>query len=84
MGTGHADHREVDANRVSPRIVSRQLYCRRNAVRQPVWRESICAENNPHVEIGKEAYFLSADGLLMPAKKDQAPPDLRYFGQARK
>ena len=24
-------------------------------------------------------YFLSADGLLMPAKKDQAPPDLRYF-----
>jgi hypothetical protein len=23
--------------------------------------------------------MLSADGLLMPAKKDQAPPDLRYF-----
>jgi hypothetical protein len=57
---------------------------RRNPVREPVWRESICAENNPHVEIGKEAYFLSADGLLMPAKKDQKPPDLRYFGQARK
>ena len=25
------------------------------------------------------AYFLSADGLLMPAKKDQPPPDLKYF-----
>jgi hypothetical protein len=31
------------------------------------------------VQIGKETYFLSADGVLMPAKKDQAPPDLRYF-----
>jgi hypothetical protein len=32
-----------------------------------------------HVVVGKEEYFLSADGLLMPARKDQAPPDLRYF-----
>jgi hypothetical protein len=29
-------------------------------------------------------YFLSADGFLMPTKKDQAPPDLRYFKQTRK
>jgi hypothetical protein len=29
--------------------------------------------------VGKEAYFLSADGYLMPTRKDQAPPDLRYF-----
>jgi hypothetical protein len=43
------------------------------------WREDVCAENNAHVAIGKESYYLSADGLLMPAKKDQAPPDLRYF-----
>jgi hypothetical protein len=28
--------------------------------------------------------MLSADGLLMPAKKDQPPPDLRYFNQRRK
>jgi hypothetical protein len=27
---------------------------------------------------------LSADGKLMPAKKDQRPPDLRYFDQTRK
>jgi hypothetical protein len=24
------------------------------------------------------------DGLLMPVKKDQAPPDLRYFKQTSK
>jgi hypothetical protein len=28
---------------------------------------------------GCRGYFLSAEGFLMPAKKDQAPPDLRYF-----
>jgi hypothetical protein len=35
------------------------------------------------VVIGKENSFLSADGMLMPAKKDQPPPDLRYFKPAR-
>jgi len=34
--------------------------------------------------IGKENYFLSGDGFLMPARKDQAPPDLRYFKPTRK
>jgi hypothetical protein len=29
--------------------------------------------------IGKENYFLSGDGFLMPIRKDQPPPDLRYF-----
>jgi hypothetical protein len=28
--------------------------------------------------------MLSADGLLMPTRKGQAPPDLRYFKQIRK
>jgi hypothetical protein len=46
---------------------------------QPVWLESQCAEDNHHVLIGKETYFVSADGHLMPAKKDQPPPDLKYF-----
>jgi hypothetical protein len=57
---------------------------RRNPDPQPVWREWICAEGNTHVEIGKEPYFLSADGLLMPTKKGQKLPDLRYFEQAGK
>jgi hypothetical protein len=34
--------------------------------------------------IGGDNYFLSAEGLLMPARKDQAPPDLKYFKQTRK
>ena len=52
--------------------------------RSDVWVENNCTENNPHILIGKEAYYLSADGTLMPAKKGQVPPDLRYFNQARK
>jgi hypothetical protein len=44
-----------------------------------IWFENICAEGNAHVAIGKENYMMSADGLLMPARKNQAPPDLRYF-----
>jgi hypothetical protein len=46
--------------------------------------EDLCNESNVHVQIGKENYFMSADGYLMPAKKDQAPPDLRYFKQTQK
>jgi hypothetical protein len=51
---------------------------------QPYWVENTCTENNNHIAIGKEGYMLSADGFLMPAKKDQAPPDLRYFKQSQK
>jgi hypothetical protein len=36
------------------------------------------------VMIGKETYFRSADGALMPTHKDQPPPDLRYFPNAQK
>ena len=52
--------------------------------RNELWQDYNCGEANNHVVIGKENYFLSGDGLLMPAKKDQAPPDLRYFKQTRK
>jgi hypothetical protein len=48
-------------------------------VRNPIWVEAICSENNDHLKIGKETYMRSADGLLMPATKGQRPPDLRYF-----
>jgi hypothetical protein len=50
---------------------------------RPVWTENNCGEYNNHIKIGNEGYMLSADGFLMPAKKDQAPPDLRYFKQPR-
>jgi hypothetical protein len=48
------------------------------------WPEFYTTENNAQIGIGNENYFLSGDGLLMPAKKDQAPPDLRYFRQMQK
>jgi hypothetical protein len=46
---------------------------------EAVWPESVCAEGNVHVEIAGQNYFLGADGLLMPARKNQSPPDLRHF-----
>jgi hypothetical protein len=48
------------------------------------FHEDLCSENNMHVYIGKEGYLVSGDGYLMPTKKDQPPPDLRYFKQTRK
>ena len=52
--------------------------------RNPRWVEAVCMESNPHLRIGKENYMMSADGYLMPAKKNQPAPDLRYFNQTRK
>jgi hypothetical protein len=52
---------------------------RRADVKQPVWPEAVCAEGNVHVEIGGTNYMLSADGMLMPARKGQQPPNLRHF-----
>ena len=49
----------------------------------PVWPEFLCTEANNHIPLGKEFYFRSADGDLMPAYKDQPPPDLRNFGGKR-
>jgi hypothetical protein len=45
----------------------------------PTWIENNCSVGNQHVQIGNEGYYLSAEGLLMPTKKGQKPPDLRYF-----
>jgi hypothetical protein len=55
----------------------------RNPNPRPVWREYDLNEANAQIMIGKENYFLSWDGNLMPAKKNQAPPDLRYFNSSR-
>jgi len=52
--------------------------------RNPTWIEDVCAENNGYVFIGTQTYLLSADRYLMPTRKDQPPPDLRYFEQPRK
>jgi hypothetical protein len=70
----HALTRPWTVNKIFQRIVSDK----------PLWPgHGICGEGNNHVAIGNEHYFRSADGLLMPTKKDQPPPDLRYFKQNR-
>jgi hypothetical protein len=50
----------------------------------PIWHFNDCAEDNHHVVLGKDSYFITSDGMLMPTKKGQKPPDLRYFPTAGK
>jgi hypothetical protein len=52
---------------------------RRRQEARPIWAENSCVEANQHVQVGKDTYMLSADGLLMPVRQGQPPPDLRYF-----
>jgi hypothetical protein len=51
----------------------------RNSDSRADWPESICPEYNAQVMVGREHYYLSADGFLMPSRKGQPPPDTRYF-----
>jgi len=51
----------------------------RNPDSRAVWPEYYCGATSAQISIGNENYFLSGDGFLMPARKDQPPPDLRYF-----
>jgi hypothetical protein len=57
---------------------------RRSTRKYPNWSHQSCTEENQYVGIEKEIYFLSWDGKLMPTKKEQPPPDLRYFKQTSK
>jgi hypothetical protein len=67
----------IDNAFTRPWTVTKQY--RRNPQARPLWREAGCVEDNAHIRIGNQVYMLSGDGLLMPAKKDQSAPDLRYF-----
>jgi len=59
--------------------VVNQTY-RRVVIDKRLWfPHEVCGEGNNHVGIGKENYFVNGDGYLMPTKKAQPPPDLRYF-----
>jgi hypothetical protein len=48
-----------------------------------IWGENNCIEGQTWVVIGKETYYLSGDDTIMPIKKNQPPPDLKYFNQAK-
>jgi hypothetical protein len=49
-----------------------------------VWVEHSCAENNDWIFIEGESYMVGIDGKLLPTRRDQPPPDLRYFKPAPK
>ena len=72
----------IDHALTRPWVVTKSY--KRDPSPQPYWHEEVCAEANPHLRIGAEIYMLSADGYLMPQKKGQKPPDLRYFEQVKK
>ena len=71
----HIDITTIDHALTRPWSVSRPY--RREV--NPIWMFVDCSEDNRHVWVGKDSYFVSADGYLMPTKKGQAPPDLKYF-----
>jgi hypothetical protein len=74
----HDEVTTIDHALTRPWVVDRTFL--RVQSKDPIWfGHSICGEGNAHVGIGDQVYYLSGDGLLMPAMKDQPPPDLRYF-----
>jgi hypothetical protein len=80
--TIHDEVTVIDHALTRPWVVDKRYVHESNP--HPDWREGSCIEGSDLVALGKEMYILRADGLLMPAKKDQPPPDLRYFNRASK
>jgi hypothetical protein len=79
----HDDVTTADHALTQPWLVKHTY--RRVISNKPVWfSHAVCGEANNHVVIGSEHYYRSADGLLMPTKKGQKPPDLRYFSNAQR
>ena len=77
----HNEITVIDHALTRPWTVDKQYL--RNSNPRPIWPEDSC-EGNMHVRVGTENYFISGDGFLMPARKDQLPPDLRYFKRTEK
>jgi hypothetical protein len=57
---------------------------RRNAAQYPDWADQNCPSTTRLLKIGNEVYFKGANDNLLPPRKDQPPPDLRYFKQTPK
>jgi hypothetical protein len=56
----------------------------RNPAAYPNWLEYDCIGDTGLIKIGNETYYKSSEGRLMPTRKEQPPPDLRYFKQVQK
>jgi hypothetical protein len=76
----HNDITTIDHALTRPWTVNKTFRREKRAV----WLEDSCSENNTHVSIGGQDYVKNGyDGHLMPARKDQPPPDLRYFKRTK-
>ncbi len=78
----HNDMTVIDNALTRPWTVAKKY--RRDKTEHPIWPEDMCVEGSGLVFIGNDMYFQSPEGHLMPAKKGQEPPDLRYFKQLKK
>jgi hypothetical protein len=77
----HDEMTVIDNALTRPWTVDKRYVRNRNPLAD--WPESSCPENNTQIFVGKENYYVSGDGFLMPSKRGQAPPDLRYFDRSR-
>ena len=55
---------------------------RRSSDQRPQWHEYICAWESKTVQDRQRNLLISNDGYLMPSKKDQPPPNFKYFPNA--
>jgi hypothetical protein len=76
----HDEMTTIDHALTRPWTVDKRYF--RNPKAPAQWSEYYCGENNAQIIIGNEHYFLG-NGMLMPVRKGQKPPDLRYFEQPK-
>jgi hypothetical protein len=87
----------IHPDKANPDIIHDEITINDNALTRPwtvtrsyrregkaVWVEVVCSEDNHQIRVGQERYYLSGDGYLMPTRKDQPPPDLKFFNQQTK
>ncbi len=78
----HNEVTTIDHALTRPWTVTRS-YHRDTSRPHPLWTETYCTEDNHHVFLNGHNYLISGDGYLMPARKNEPPPDLRNFPAAK-
>ncbi len=79
-------------DKANPKILHNEITTTDNSLTRPwtvmksyrsagddAWVELNCGESNNYVTIDKQVYYIGGDGMLVPMKKGQPAPDLKYF-----
>jgi hypothetical protein len=74
----HNEITTTDHALTRPWTVTRS-YRRDTQQAQPQWSDFNCSEDKSRIQIGEQSYKLSPEGLLMPVRRGQKAPDLKYF-----